>query len=302
MLSTLHDDFIQGGLYLRGWSERTPPVYRRAFTSLQQSLATSAVYEPREGHSPHISKAQLEAWVVSMRKRGLSPACCNIYIRAVNAFCSWLHEQGHLRERVRLGQLKAHSKPVRVFTEAEVRALLARKPRRRSYLRTWLVALLMLDTGVRIDEALGLKAEDVDFDSLLLTVLGKGGKVRRVPFSAELRRHLWPYMREVGEGWVFGTRNATRVSYRNAYRNLKACFRAVGVEGAHVHPHNCRHSFACNFVRTGGSPVALSRVLGHSSILVTQQYLRGLQAEDFERRSRTLLAAPSRSSSSAWPS
>ena len=41
-----------------------------------------------------------------MRDRGLSPAGCNIYIGAMNAFCSWLHENGHLGERVRIKQIK----------------------------------------------------------------------------------------------------------------------------------------------------------------------------------------------------
>jgi integrase len=46
--------------------------------------------------------------------------------------------------------------------------------------------VLMLDTGCRIDEVLNLKNEDVDFDNLLVTVLGKGNKMRRIPFKIEI--------------------------------------------------------------------------------------------------------------------
>ena len=42
--------------------------------------------------------------------------------------------------------------------------------------------LILLDTGARISEVLGLRVGDVDFDSLLLTLTGKGRKQRKVPF------------------------------------------------------------------------------------------------------------------------
>lgn len=142
----------------------------------------------------------------------------------------------------------------------------------------------MLDTGCRIDEALNLKASDVDFDNLLLTVLGKGSKPRRIPFSEDLRRHLWPYSQKITTRFLFGTKTGTRVTYRNAYRNIKACCATAGVIGEHVHPHNFRHKFACTFIKRGGSVVALSRILGHSSITTTQTYLRGLQIGDFQEQ------------------
>jgi len=53
------------------------------------------------------------------------------------------------------------------------------------------LACTLTDTGVRIDEALGLRRGDVDFDNLLLKVRGKGRKERLVPFSFELRRLLF---------------------------------------------------------------------------------------------------------------
>jgi integrase/recombinase XerD len=298
-LQKLFDQFIQSGLYLRNWSQKTPPIYRRAFASFQQSqrhsLASGETERLDRALGP-LTKAQLEAWVVASRKVGMSPACCNIYIRAMNAFCSWLHEQGHLTTAIKLGQLKAHTKPVQVFSEAEIKLLLAAKPKRLLYLRTWTLIVTLLDTGCRIDELLTLERKNLDFDNLLLTVRGKGDKTRRIPFSADCRKHLWTYCqkweaRNGAQGLVFSTERGGELAYRNAYRDIKACFKVAGVEGEHVHPHNLRHTFACNYVKRGGSVVALSRILGHSSLTTTQVYLRGLQIEDFqESRHLTPLA------------
>lgn len=291
-LESLFDQFVQSGLYLRAWSPKTASLYRQAFTCFQrfqQSLRSAVA----ENSGNELTKAQLETWVMWMRQNGRTPAGCNIYSCVFNSFCSWLKEQGLMTQQIKIKKLKDHPKPVTVFSDLEIRRLLAGKPKRLTYLRTWILIMLMLDTGCRIDEALKLTSSDIDFDNLLLTVLGKGNKMRRIPFSADLRRHLWPYCQHIDTRYIFGTRTNTRITYRNAYRNIVACWKAAGVEGEHVHPHNCRHTFACTFIKRGGSVVALSRILGHTSITTTQTYLRGLQIEDFvQERHLSPLARP----------
>src|SRR5688500_6531072 len=94
----------------------------------------------------------------------------------------------------------------------------------------------MLDTGCRTDEVLQLESWAIDFENLLLTVNGKGGKQRKVPFSPETRKRLWAYCLQLQGQYVFGTRSDTKLTYRNAYRNMKLCFERVGIRGAHAHP------------------------------------------------------------------
>jgi site-specific recombinase XerD len=281
-MDKLFEQFIQSGLYLRGWSVKTPIVYRRAFTSFQQSLESAS--DVSETDATFLSKAQLEAWVVLRRQAGMSAAGINIYIRAMNSFCSWLKENGHVKEQIKLKQLKSPSKPITIFSRHELDLLLSNKPKRQTYLRTWLLTVLMLDTGCRIDEVLNLRKTDIDFDNLLITVLGKGQKTRRIPFSYEMRKHFWKYSQKI-DGYLFGTRTGTRITYRNAYRGMKLMFGALGIHGAHVHPHTTRHTFACNYVKQTGNIFALSRLLGHSSVSTTQVYLRGLQVEELKHHS-----------------
>ena|SRR5438132_431539 len=56
--------------------------------------------------------------------------------------------------------------------------------------RVYGVASTVLDTGCRIEELLTAGVSDFDFENLLLTVVGKGRKQRKVPFSTELRKVL----------------------------------------------------------------------------------------------------------------
>jgi len=60
----------------------------------------------------------------------------------------------------------------------------------------WASICLLMDTGIRIDEMLKLKMEDVDIDTLILKVKGKGKKERLVPFSSEMRRVLFLFLKK----------------------------------------------------------------------------------------------------------
>jgi len=83
-----------------------------------------------------------------------------------------------------------------VFTDDQIKKLVRFSGRRFFERRLHLIILILLDTGCRISEAIGLKVTDVDMDNLLLTLTGKGRKQRKVPFSFELRKALYRYIRD----------------------------------------------------------------------------------------------------------
>jgi integrase/recombinase XerD len=274
---TLFEQFVQAGLYLRGWSPKTVVIYRRAFVSFTRSQDNAA-------GSTELTKVSFELWIVRMRQRGLSPAGCNIYIRAMNAFSSWLQEQNYIAEAVVLRQIRVPQKQLAVFSDAEVAAILAHRPKRFTQIRLWTLINLLIDTGMRIDEALTLRTDRVDFDNLLLVVAGKGGRERKIPFSPELRRILFRFQqamkaRGLPYEWLFSARSGGRLRYRNVYRDIKRFCEHLGVRGAHVRPHCFRHFFAISYIRNGGDLYSLSRILGHSSVKTTEIYLRSLAAE-----------------------
>lgn len=88
------EQFLKSGLYLRAWSPKRVRTYRHAFSSLQQSLQSNRSPSV-DGSSP--TKARLEAWVVWLKEKGVSSGGCNMYIRTVNSYLSWLHDEGLAR-------------------------------------------------------------------------------------------------------------------------------------------------------------------------------------------------------------
>jgi hypothetical protein len=77
------DDFIRHGQYLRNWSPRTIRKYRTGTGVLRQAVRNSG-----------LTKADLQLFVIAMCERGLTAGGCNMYIRTVNSFLTWLHEDG----------------------------------------------------------------------------------------------------------------------------------------------------------------------------------------------------------------
>jgi integrase/recombinase XerD len=140
--------------------------------------------------------------------------------------------------------------------------------------------LLLVDTGARISEALGLKWSDVDFDNLLLTLHGKGSKDRKVPFSVELRRLLVKFQHNHSL-YVFGTMNGTAVDRHVAARDVRKLCTRLGIERPERVLHAFRHTFSVNYVRKGGSVFHLQKSLGHSSLEMSRRYAN-LMTEDLQ--------------------
>jgi site-specific recombinase XerD len=269
--STLHERFLQQGQYLRNWSPTTLRTYR-------QGLNTLSTIGPEEVPT----KADLEAWVIGLRQQGLTPGGCNMYIRTVNSYLSWLKEEGRLPTPLRVKLLRAPLRQHTLLSPADLKVILLFKPKSLVERRTRTLIMLLLDTGIRITEALTLERKKINLDDLLLTVWGKGNKERVVPFSLELRPTLFRWLSSApASPFVFSTRSGTRLTYRNAFREIQQLCERAGVQ-THCHPHLFRHQFAANYIRQGGDIYRLSRFLGHTAITTTQIYLRSLGVEDLQ--------------------
>jgi len=248
--------FVQERKYLQNVSHRTIEIYRNSWRHWEKF-----------GPDP-------VAFVAGMRNRGKSPIGCNIHIRAMNAFFRWCGEKS-------IPKLKADDKIPPTFALPDIEKLLRFRPEKRQN-RTHLLTLLLLDTGLRISEALSLKLCDVDYDNMLLSVRGKGGKNRLVPFSLELRRRLWKQSTRQPYELLFCSRTGNALQHRNVLRSVKNLCVSAGIKPPSRLLHSFRHTFAVNYLRNGGSVFHLQKVLGHSSLEMSRRYAN-LLTEDLQQ-------------------
>jgi len=210
-IDILFQEVVRQGTYLRSWSPRTSAIYRVAYNRLRACL------EARKQGSLELrdlTRANLDTWVCEMRNDGLTPGGSNVNIRSINSFLSWLSTEGHLSSPIKMRTLPRRSEVLPTFSDAEIRALLSHRPRGIYETRAWVLVLTLLDTGIRIDEALGLEQARVDFDSLQMRVLGKGNRERVVPFSLALRRQLFRLAKKSPGRLMFQTFRGDRMRYR----------------------------------------------------------------------------------------
>jgi len=271
-LATLFEQFLKERIYLKNVTPRTIVWYQAAFKSYRASL----------GGDAFPTKVNLQQFVIALRQREIRPVTCNTYIGAMNAFCVWLHEEGHAAERVKLPKLRVERRILALLDDTQMRVLIGYKPKHFYQARLHLAVLLVLDTGLRISEALNLHHHDVDVDNLVLKVFGKGQKERLVPFSPELRKRLYRFQqlklkKEIRSDFVFAGFGHVPWEKRNSTTSLHLLLRRLGLP--RFGWHRLRHTFATNYLRHGGDVVRLSMVLGHTQITTTQRYLH-LLTED----------------------
>lgn len=238
-------DFLKEKQFLENVSTNTMRWYKHALKWL-----------PNENPD----ERALKQMVIRMREKGLNPTGANAAIRAINCYLRWSgspHTVKFLKEPVQV---------MPTFTPEQVRLLVRYKPRTSFQRRLHLLIMMLLDTGARVSEALGVQPADIDMDNMLIRFHGKGGKDRVVPFSFQLRKLLVkaevPFLTSSGRPW----------SRIGVLRAVKLHCQRLGFEPPARTCHAARHSFAIGYLRNGGNVFYLQRQLGHSSLAMTKRY------------------------------
>ena len=134
---------------------------------------------------------------------------------------------------------------------------------------------VMLSSGVRIEELCALTIDDVDIRSKSLRVkCGKGGKGRKTFISDVAAHHLELYLnsRKDSETVLFRRRRGAGAIKTDGVRfMLKGVSERAGVDN--VHPHRFRRTFATDLYRRGMDIHEIQRLMGHSNIQTTLEYI-----------------------------
>ena len=232
----------------------------------------------------------IKAYLMMLQERGAKPQYINDQLKAFKVLFRYLYEEGYtdsiLTERIK--NVKQPKTIIKTFTEQEVKKMTEYYSGHTFMeVRNRLMLMTFFDTGIRVSELINLKLSQVKDEYILIH--GKGDKERVVPKSPLLNKWMFKYLstrenffayRRVPEN-VFLSRNGRPMTTEAIHRVIKIAGKAVGVSrDIRVSPHTCRHTFAQMQLKNGLDLYSLSRLMGHSSISITQRYLEGLR--DFE--------------------
>lgn len=256
-------------------SRLTVGWYKVILATLGRFLAAHGIDRPRD-----ITPTLLREHLQQLRANGFRSGTVYRAYGALRCFLGFLS-----RERlIPANPMALVEKPrqerrfVQALTLEQVRALLAQPdPATYAGLRVWTIMVLILDTGLRISEVLGLRRDQVDFQANVLRVLGKGGREREVPFGTAAKQALWQYAAKVGEvpgqDLFFVDQFGRGLNARWLQEQVHNYGSKAGIQGVRVSPHTLRHSFATLYILNGGDAFSLQKVLGHSSLDMVRVYV-----------------------------
>ena len=145
-------------------------------------------------------------------------------------------------------------------------------------LRDHAILELFYSSGLRLSELVSLKLEDINFSDEIITVLGKGKKMRIVPVGKEAIQALrkWNKSRSqlknvTNNSILFLTRQTKQLTQRAVQYRLKFWAKKQGIS-ENIHPHLLRHSFASHLLQSSQDLRAVQELLGHENISSTQIY------------------------------
>ena len=218
-----------------------------------------------------------------LEERRCAIATVNRRLQALRKFCAFAVKAGIMASSPAEGVQLVRSKgiaPVTPLTAEQIEELFRVSGDERSSLarRDAAILMLLLHTGLRVNELVKLCLDDVHFDhpGTHLTVKdGRYGEARKVPLEGGLPNALYEYLRVrpnvEGEAHLFLSREGRPLSTRSVQRIVSARAQAAGLEG--VSPQTLRRTYASRLLVTTGDLALVSQRLGHQNLATTTRYL-----------------------------
>ena len=227
-------------------------------------------------------------------RKPVSVTTINNYIRNIRVFFNWMEREYIIRKNPmkRIRQLK-YNRQAKVFlSDEDLKKLLSKFDK--SYFtehRDYVMIMLMLDSGMRLGECSTVLVTDLELARKRINLRAeetKGRKDRTVYFSPKtetvIRRWLQFKDRYVESDYLFPVKeHGGSIGVGNFETNFKRYILRAGLNEEYT-PHCLRNNFAKRCLMNGMDIFTLSKILGHSSVEVTEQAYLDLTDEDISKQ------------------
>ena len=220
----------------------------------------------------------VDDFIIWVRKsRDANDISINSYLRTVRAFTYFCMNNGYMAH-FKVHIPKATKKVKETYSDAELSVLL-KKPNVKTCnfteYKTWVFENFLLGTGVRLSTALDIKIKDVDFESGYIFLSKTKNRTQQyIPMAKSLQNILTEYLDIRGgesDDYLFCNNYGQKANERTFQQMVQNYNNNRGIVKSSCHAY--RHTFARLFILNGGDAFRLQKLMGHSDISVTKEYV-----------------------------
>ena len=202
------------------------------------------------------------------------------YYRVLSALFNWLVNEELITTSplVKIKAPKAEKMVIKALSSNEVNQLISVFGNSFQGKRNKAIVLVLVDCGLRLGELLNLTLSHVNMEQQLLKVSGKTGE-RVVRFGLATAKALLKYMmlRNSSNDHLWITKEGANLKDSSVETMFIKLAKKTGI---HVHPHLLRHTFATLWLKNGGDSLMLQRLLGHTTLMMTNRYCQAVGCYD----------------------
>lgn len=261
----------------RNLREGTINHYRSSYTQFFK-------FFPRSMPLSKITSQSYNDYVVYLTETLDNDISINSYLRDLITTLHFLMKEGYVRE-FKMQSIKTDRSHVETYTEHELQILL-KKPnlKKCSFVeyQSWTMTNFLFCTGIRQRSLMNIKIKDVDFDNRVVNVnVTKNRKPLIIPVNQTMSHILKEWLKyrqyKTKDDYLFCNVYGQQLMKSTCYHMLYSYNKNRGVETTGI--HRFRHTFAKQWILNGGDVVTLSRILGHSNLTITQNYINLLVSD-----------------------
>lgn len=268
------DKFLEYLAVEKRYSPNTIKSYGKDLDDFQK------FYWETEGDS-NISKATkkiVRNFMMKLSTSEMSKRSINRKLSSLRGFYLFLLKIGEIEVSPMgtIKSLKFNAEKQMPFSEEEMEKLRTIMEQDAVSLLDRLVVETLYQTGMRREELCNLEYSAIDFHKKEMKVVGKGNKMRIIPFSNQLSESFQLYIKErnplpESEKYFFVTEKGKKMTGMFVYSIVKSYLSLVTLKKKRS-PHILRHSFATHTLNNGAEISKIKKILGHQSIASTQGY------------------------------
>lgn len=268
------DSYLQFLLVTRGLSENT-------LTSYETDLRSFLLFlEEKKFNVEDVTDQSIFLYIMHLRRGGLNSRSLARHLSALRGFFRYCFDENYLNANPvqYLENPKLPKTLPDVLSVEEVQAILEQPDMKKKLgFRDRAILELLYASGLRVTECVTLKPIDLDLQSGLLRVHGKGSKDRVVPMHNAAMQILQLYMRDWRphfapiEDYVFLNRSGKGLTRQAIWKLVQRYVLKAEVHKS-VSPHTFRHSFATHLLDGGADLRTVQLLLGHADISATEIY------------------------------